>query len=110
MWRSKMEKHTKGPWSLKRVNTSAGTCFKIGVFPSLGVYDETSACVYVDNVREPDYGYSLVGDELAANAHLIAAAPELLEALESIENDDRRIPAAIWALRNAAIAKARGEK
>lgn len=42
-------------------------------------------------------------------ARLISAAPELLEALESIENDDGRIPATIWELRNVAIWKARGE-
>lgn len=41
-------------------------------------------------------------------ARLIASAPDLLEALRSIENDDGRIPAAIWELRNAAIAKALG--
>ena len=34
---------------------------------------------------------------------------DLLAALESIENDDGRIPQAIWDMRNAAIAKARGE-
>ncbi len=44
-----------------------------------------------------------------ANARLIAAAPELYEALASIENDDGSIPQAIWDMRNAALAKARGE-
>ena len=44
------------------------------------------------------------------NAHLIAAAPEMYEALRNIENDDGRIPASIWNMRNAALAKARGEK
>ena len=33
----------------------------------------------------------------------------LYEALASIENDDGRIPQAIWDMRNAALAKARGE-
>ena len=45
-----------------------------------------------------------------ANINLIAAAPEMLEALQNIENDDGRIPAAIWELRNKAIAKATGSK
>lgn len=40
------------------------------------------------------------------NAKLIAAAPELLEALQSIENDDGSIPATIWEMRNEAISKA----
>lgn len=47
--------------------------------------------------------------EEEANARLIAAAPDLLEALENIENDDGHIPEKIWAMRNAAIAKAKGE-
>jgi uncharacterized membrane protein len=42
--------------------------------------------------------------ELEAKDALIE---ELLAALESIENDDGRIPQAIWDMRNAAIAKAR---
>lgn len=46
--------------------------------------------------------------EAMANAKLIAAAPELLEALLNIENDDNSIPKAIWDLRNAAIQKAVG--
>ena len=47
--------------------------------------------------------------EAIANAKLIAAAPDLLEALMSIENDDNSIPKAIWNMRNKAIAKALGE-
>lgn len=43
------------------------------------------------------------------DAYLIAAAPELYVALANIENDDGRIPKTIWAMRNAALAKARGE-
>ena len=38
-----------------------------------------------------------------------AAAPELYEALASIENDNGTIPEAIWNMRNSALAKARGE-
>ena len=41
-----------------------------------------------------------------ANAKLIAAAPLLLEALQSIENDDNSIPTTIWKMRNDAIKKA----
>ena len=44
-----------------------------------------------------------------ANAHLIAAAPDLYEALDNLENDDGSIPDHAWKLVQAALAKARGE-
>jgi len=39
-----------------------------------------------------------------------SAAPDMLEALKSIENDDNHIPKAIWEMRNKAIAKAENHK
>jgi hypothetical protein len=39
---------------------------------------------------------------------LIAAAPELLETLKSLENDNGNIPLWLWEMRNKAIAKAEG--
>ena len=47
--------------------------------------------------------------ERKANISLISAAPDLYDALSSIENDDGRIPSKIWEMRNDALAKARGE-
>lgn len=44
-----------------------------------------------------------------ANARLIAAAPDLLEALENLENDNNAIPEHAWNIVLAAINKARGE-
>lgn len=45
-----------------------------------------------------------IADE--ANARLIAAAPDLLAALQNLENDDGSIPAHAWNLCQAAISKA----
>ncbi|MCR4299011.1 MAG: hypothetical protein NUV75_09740 [Gallionella sp.] len=76
---SKPVKHTPGPWSLETVATSAGSCHKIGPFPSLGVYPQTNACVYADSVRvgiDDRGGVCAIADELLANARLIAAAPD----------------------------------
>tara|TARA_R110002020_G_scaffold10785_2_gene40921 strand:+ start:3850 stop:4158 length:309 start_codon:yes stop_codon:yes gene_type:complete len=45
-----------------------------------------------------------------ANAHKIAAAPEMLEALENLENDNgKAMPPSAWKLVQDAISKARGE-
>lgn len=41
-----------------------------------------------------------------ANAKLIAAAPDMLDALQNLENDDNSIPEHAWELVKAAIAKA----
>lgn len=59
---------------------------------------------------DPDTHRSdLVAKGIAENAaRSVNAMPEMLEALKSIENDGGRIPAPIWAMRNAAIAKAGG--
>jgi hypothetical protein len=44
-----------------------------------------------------------------ANARLISSAPDLLEALLNLENDDGSIPSHAWQIVQAAIAKATGK-
>lgn len=51
---------------------------------------------------------TLRGPDREANAQLIAAAPDMLEALKNIENDDKHMPETAWNLIQAAIAKAQG--
>jgi len=70
-------KHTLGPWTLETVRTSVGVCFKVGPFPwKQGKLNH--ACIYAD------YPSSAEHAECLANALLIAAAPELLSALQYI--------------------------
>ncbi|WP_424493936.1 hypothetical protein [Salinimicrobium sp. GXAS 041] len=54
------------------------------------------------------YGGYLICESVANDKHvkLISAAPDLLEALLNIENDNNSIPKAIWEMRNKAIKKA----
>ena len=82
-----MNKHTPGPWTYEQISNNAY------------VIDENGSAVML--YRNPD-------DEMKANARLIAAAPELLEALEwAVDNphDD-----AYWISQaRAAIAKAKGK-
>lgn len=98
-------KHTPGPWTLETVTTAVGICHKIGPFPPRRPDDVTtrSACLYADYPS----GCNPADEELKANARLIAAAPELLEALEYAI---RQIPelASVPGVK-AAIAKAKGE-
>ncbi len=48
-------------------------------------------------------------EQLAANARIIAAAPAMLELVESIENDDGKIPQWLWDRIQAVVKKAKGE-
>ena len=106
----KKQQHTPGPWVIETVPTSVGICHKIGPFPPRRPDDVTprSACLYADypSVHNP------ADNELYANARLIAAAPDLLEALEEIvsaaDGDGwSQIDADLRKAR-AAIAKATG--
>jgi hypothetical protein len=70
-----MSKHTPGPWAWANVPTSCGVCFKIGpLYVERGT--ESHACIYAD------YPGKMALELGEANARLIAAAPELLEALK----------------------------
>lgn len=82
-----MSKHTSGPWKLETVKTQVGLCHKIGPFPSKGAHKETYACVYANDVHGYDGDHCAVGNELLANARLIAAAPDLLLALIQLTNE-----------------------
>jgi hypothetical protein len=101
------EKHTPGPWplNLRTVTDSAGcvtTHAEIGPGWSEGRYMSVSGCI----------------DE--ADARLIAAAPELLEALQDLledhvrtlgyvyDQDDDPEESALVRFARAAIAKATG--
>lgn len=80
------QRHTDGPWKLETVKTSCGVCHKIGPFPSVGARSFTYGCVYEDGTSNwrllslGDFSHS----EPYANARLMAAAPELFEALKAM--------------------------
>lgn len=69
------------------------------------------------NVEQADQPHLIVamvisgmnGLEHAANAALIATAPDLYDFIATLENDDGRIPDWLWQKRNALLAEARGE-
>ena len=84
-----MSKHTEGPWKHSTTYSVYGQNKMVA-----SVYGDDPEC-------KPD-------DRLKANATLIAAAPELLEALEEvIAISDRKHD--VWDKAKQAIAKAKGE-
>lgn len=105
-----MSNHTKGPWM-----SSAGRALIFS--PTHGNIAEVYAPNSLNDVK--------TNEEAKANACLIAAAPELLEALEAMLVDyantaacvregcdcaGNEYPKAIARAARAAIAKARGEE
>ena len=98
-------RHTPGPWTLENRHDERGTPSGINVFSEA---EATFIC------RMPD-GASVQGGhawpEQLANARLIAAAPELLEALEYIVgwNSGEWDGEKARDMAKAAIAKVKGE-
>jgi len=94
--------HTPGPWTIHESAFSSSLVKELHI----GTPTRTAACVYDDCAA----GIS-VRSEVEANARLIAAAPELLAALEAL-CEDKYLADPINADRmraaRAAIAKAKG--
>lgn len=126
-------KHTLGPWLFRTAPTSAGLCHIVSAA------DWKGAFIYGDGIRKGVDDALPKAQELAANARLIAAAPDLLEALKEIMpfiataaigchgekcrepwchscNGEEEAEAAAqkgcdaWAKARAAIARATGEQ
>ena len=118
-----MNKHTPGPWLSRTVPTSAGLCHVVSAA------DWRGAFIYGDGIRVGVDEALPKAQELAANARLIAAAPELLAALQwheakavqmgraAIQQDSKlmlslmkAVAVGYGAQARAAIAKATGEQ
>jgi len=107
-----MSKHTPGPWYQNKANPLV-ICAPDGFADPWYVAEATTNCGHSE-------------DQTEANARLIAAAPDLLEALVALDDDwtsdfpdgpDTQLKfvkfadetLAIWRKARAAIAKAKGE-
>jgi hypothetical protein len=94
--------HTPGPWSI----ITSDTCDLYA-----GIESDNFSIVVIGYPEEDDDGgvRGRTLEEATANAHLIAAAPDLLEALEAVMPyivGDKCVP---WQKAQSAIAKAKGE-
>lgn len=105
--------HTPGPWIVTQVPTAAGSAFRIGTAGA----EKSCTWIYADGIRKGIDDELPRAQELAANARLIAAAPDLLNALQELFGADMAHvlmgdgkPDQIEAIANAraAIAKATG--
>ncbi len=108
-----MSAHTMGPWFAIQVPTSAGSAFRIGAAGA----EKGCAWIYADGIRKGIDDELPRAQELAANARLIAAAPQLLAVarmatmmrqLGGMLPGSREIVQAIVDDADAAIAKATG--
>lgn len=103
-----MSKHTPGPWSYRKVPRKQEWEINTKRCPNSGCVSWTGMAVVFGCDDDPKMG-KVVGE---ANARLIAAAPDLLEALKEILYyiGDRKV-ATHGAMHRAraAIAKATGE-
>lgn len=89
--------HTKGPWTVRHL--------------------ENQGSYYIDECARSEMDAGFLGSEVAvSNAHLIAAAPELLEALQNLLSDYAAITSSgrtinqddIYKNAISAIQKAKG--
>ena len=88
-----MSKHTPGPWNARHTP-----------FRGQGIQDVWCIDWSPDQEEVAEIVHG------AANARLIAAAPDLLEALQDMVSDHASLSAATLAFARAAIAKATGEQ
>lgn len=106
-------KFTPGPWNVWIGSGDWGMPITHTVYVGSDPYNNVGEICSIYSVQPYCAGASKKDKqrhlEGRANAHLIAAAPDLYEALDNLENDDGSIPDHAWKLVQAALAKARGE-
>jgi hypothetical protein len=93
--------HTPGPWSIQQIHDAKNGYADWQTFAIRG---PENVCLAM--VGEVDHYKS---ERIPHNARLIAAAPELLEALEEMLNAGVNDDPNMYDRARAAIAKARGE-
>ena len=85
--------HTPGPWVLEPEETRDGSIY---IFSDGGAFNTDSICVVEGGNQATDI----------ANARLIAAAPDLLEALQKVLRIESAVSESARDVMRAAIAKA----
>ena len=97
--------HTPGKWVAQEVQEG-----HFRIYEQAGLEDTKRVVreiAEVDHHRDGHEGFRAV--TTPANAYLIAAAPEMYEFIESIENDLGLLPDFMVEMREKVLKKARGE-
>ena len=96
------EAHTPGLWNQKHRAGSDGMY-------RTEIYSEEFGGIATCEWTPENFGNGVIGTYREANARLIAAAPDLLEALVALVNHkDDLMPSRLWDAARAAIARADG--
>ena len=95
--------HTKGNWEWKKDSNLKDSG---GISDTLDLVSEDEDESILACPINTNDGFVYAPNK--ANARLIAAAPDLLEALKNIENDNKHMPQTAWDMIQKAIAKAKG--
>ena len=93
---------TKGTWKIREISGLAKASFLGGTDEYQIMSDNGVECLAV-------MGTGWASGNAEANAKLIAAAPDMLEALKATINAEDSIPDYMAQIINVAIAKAEGE-
>lgn len=97
-----MAKHTKGPWRVRSTET-------IHLIEAEALKSFTGTRVFVAEIHFWSNGHGPSREQALANAHLIAAAPDLLEACRYIvEAGETGDEMRAIELARAALSKAEG--
>jgi hypothetical protein len=96
MTEEKKVKHTPGPWEFGLKVLTKGIK-KIVEYTHSGYYEIKAGVGYYNAVKpEEAAGFSITGYMSEADARLIAAAPDLLEALKYVEKYFTERPSILW--------------
>lgn len=105
-----MSKHTPGPWHYSGEISPCGYEVKHPLYCGEVRADESDRYLgSVCEIQSADHVDGISNEEAEANARLIAAAPELLDACEACLARDDIADDELGVMLRAAIAKARGE-
>lgn len=97
-------KHTPGPWKVREMARGGEIRGYFVAAPDVNGFAYDAEILGEDEYRDEQTGMA----RWRADAHVAAAAPELLEALKAIQDAVPDLNDALWRQVDAAISKAEG--